>query len=189
MRALVTRALIMSNLSIAKLETLANILRTAESTLCIWISKCIFLKENVDILIVFLLKFATDGLTHHTPWKNACWSYFFPGLALQWCHNERDGVSNHQHLDCLLNRLFRHRPKITSKLRVTGFYEGNPLMTGVFPSQRASNAENVSIWWRHYGLWHGTERAVDHFPVCCCIDVSTGTLLRTQINLNSGMDK
>ena len=24
--------------------------------------------------------------------------------------------------------------------------------TGVFPSQRASNAENVSIWWRHHDI-------------------------------------
>ena len=28
---------------------------------------------------------------------------------------------------------------------------GNSTVTGEFPAQRASNAENVSIWWRHYG--------------------------------------
>ena len=39
--------------------------------------------------------------------------------------------------------------KKTSKLRVTGLCEGNPPVTGEFPAQRASNAENVSIWW-HY---------------------------------------
>ena len=39
---------------------------------------------------------------------------------LQWRHDERDGVSNHQPHDCLLNRLFRCRSKKTSKLRVTG---------------------------------------------------------------------
>ena len=43
---------------------------------------------------------------------------------LQWRHNGRDGVSNHQGLDCLLNRLFRHRLKKTSGLRVTGLCEG-----------------------------------------------------------------
>ena len=54
-------------------------------------------------------------------------------------HNEHDDVSNHQPHDCLLNRLFRHRSKKTSKLRVTGL---------------------VSIWWRHHdissrpGLWY-----------------------------------
>ena len=26
-----------------------------------------------------------------------------------------------------------------------------PLVTGEFPAQRASNVENVSIWWRHHG--------------------------------------
>ena len=40
--------------------------------------------------------------------------------------------------------------KKTSKRRVTGLCEGNPPVTGGFPSQRASNAENVSIWWRHH---------------------------------------
>ena len=40
--------------------------------------------------------------------------------ALQWRHNGRDDVSNHQHHDCLLNRFFRRRSKKISKLRVTG---------------------------------------------------------------------
>ena len=33
------------------------------------------------------------------------------GCALQWRHNDRDGVSNHQHHDCLLNRLFNEQIK------------------------------------------------------------------------------
>ena len=71
--------------------------------------------------------------------------------TLQWRHNERNGISNHRRLDCLLNRLFGRRSKKTLKLRVTGLCEWNSPMTGEFPSQRASNAENVSIWWRHHG--------------------------------------
>ena len=47
--------------------------------------------------------------------------------TLQWRHNERDGVSNHQPRHCLLNRLFRHRSKQTSKLHVTGVWEGWPV--------------------------------------------------------------
>ena len=43
-----------------------------------------------------------------------------------------------------------HRSKETSKLCVTGLCAGKPLLTGEFPAQRASNAENVSIWWRHH---------------------------------------
>ena len=39
--------------------------------------------------------------------------------ALQWRHNEHGGVSNHGHLDCLLNRLFGRKSKKKWKLRVT----------------------------------------------------------------------
>ena len=35
-------------------------------------------------------------------------------------------------------------------LRVTGLCAGNSPVTGEFPSQMASNAENVSISWRHH---------------------------------------
>ena len=42
---------------------------------------------------------------------------------------------------CLLNRL-----------RITGLREGNQPVIGGFPSQRASNAENVSISWRHHAV-------------------------------------
>ena len=104
-------------------------------------------------------------------------------VTLQWRQNERDGVSNHRRLDCLLDRMFRRRSRKTSKPRVTGLCEGNSpvnsphkgpvtrtnfhLMTSSWinygcwimslafvrgihrwPVQRASNAENVSIWWR-----------------------------------------
>ena len=71
-----------------------------------------------------------------------------PQRSLQWRHNERDGISNHQRLDCLLNRLFRRTLKKTSKLCVTGLCEGNSPVAGEFPAQRASNAENVPILWR-----------------------------------------
>ena len=73
--------------------------------------------------------------------------------TLQWCHNERNGILNHQHLDCLLNRLFRCRSKKTSKLCVTGLCKGHPPVTSGFPSQRANDAENVNIWWAHHGTW------------------------------------
>ena len=73
-------------------------------------------------------------------------------LTWQWRHNGRDGVSNHQPHDCLLNRSFKRRPKKISKIRFTGFWEGNSPLTSEFPTQRASNAENVSIWWRHHEI-------------------------------------
>ena len=46
-------------------------------------------------------------------------------ITLQWRHNGRDSISNHQPHDCLLNRVFRRRLKKTSKLRVTGLCAGN----------------------------------------------------------------
>ena len=69
---------------------------------------------------------------------------------LLWHHNGRDGISNHQPHDCLLNRSFGCRSKKTSKLRVTGLCARNSPVTGEFPTQMASNAENVFIWWRHH---------------------------------------
>ena len=45
--------------------------------------------------------------------------------TLHWRHNDHGGVSNHQIHGCLLNRLFRHRSKKASKLRVTGLCVGN----------------------------------------------------------------
>ena len=71
-------------------------------------------------------------------------------ITLRWRHNDHAGVSNHQPHGCLLNRLFRRKSKKTSKLRVTGLCAGNSPVTGEFPAQMASYAENVSIWWRHH---------------------------------------
>ena len=76
--------------------------------------------------------------------------------SLLWPHNDRDCVSNHQPHDCILNRSFRRRSLKTSKLRVTGLCAGNSPVTDEFPAQRASNAENASIWWRHYDKWNCT---------------------------------
>ena len=74
---------------------------------------------------------------------------------MQWHHNWCDRVSNHQTHDRFPNRLFRRRSEKTSKLRVPGLCACNSPVTGEFPAQMASNAKNVSIWWRHHdsGPW------------------------------------
>ena len=69
-------------------------------------------------------------------------------ISLQWRNNECDGVSDHQPHECLLNHLSRCRSKKTSRLRTTGLYQGIRWWLVNSP-QMASNAENVSIWWRH----------------------------------------
>ena len=91
-------------------------------------------------------------------------------FALQWRHNGHDSVSNHQPYDSLLNRLFRRRSKKTSKLRVTGLCAGNSPGTGEFPAQMASNAENVSIWWRHHGIVKAiSSTSVRRLPDCAAL--------------------
>ena len=44
--------------------------------------------------------------------------------------------------------------KNPSKLRVTGLCKGNSPVTSKFPAQRASNAENIFIWWCHHAMDH-----------------------------------
>ena len=53
---------------------------------------------------VYMWRTFQEGL----PDQNENWCSF---RTLQWCHNERDGVSNHQPQDCLLSRLFRQKIK------------------------------------------------------------------------------
>ena len=84
-------------------------------------------------------------------------------LTLQWHQNERDDVTDHRCLDFLPIRLYRRRSTKTPKLRVTGLYDWNPPVTGGFPSQRARNAENVSIEWRHHDLF---EYSHTHTNIC-----------------------
>ena len=49
----------------------------------------------------------------------------------------------------LFTQPFIRRSKKISKLRVTGLCAGNSPVTGEFPAQMASDAENVSILCRH----------------------------------------
>ena len=76
---------------------------------------------------------------------------FTGGVTLQWYRNERDGVSNHWSLYCLFNRLFRAQMKENIKAPRHWLCPGNSPVTGEFPAQRTSNAENVSIG-RHHEL-------------------------------------
>ena len=59
------------------------------------------------------------------------------------------GVSNDLQHDGLLSPLSKLWSKETSKSALLALSERNPPVTGGFPSQSASNAENVSMPWRH----------------------------------------
>ena len=73
-----------------------------------------------------------------------CLSVGFFSDALQWRHNDHDGVSNRQPRGCLTVYSDADKRKHQSSASLAG--------TGEFPAQRASYAENVSIWWRHHEL-------------------------------------
>ena len=69
-----------------------------------------------------------------------------------------------------------------SKPRVTGLCEGNPPVICGFCSQRASNAKNVSIWWRHHG------QCVDYFVITESWSGRVGHLKCSQWLLSSQRD-
>ena len=69
-----------------------------------------------------------------------------PSEPLRWRHNGCDSVSNH--LSIAYSTVYSDADQ--RKLRVTGLCVGESPGTGGFPAQMASNAENVSIWWRHH---------------------------------------
>ena len=89
------------------------------------------------------LNFISIEIAKHQPILETFW-------PLQWRSYGRDGASNHRRIECLLNRLFRHKSKKIPKLRVTSLCEENSPLTGEFPTQRTSYVENVSIWWRNH---------------------------------------
>ena len=114
---------------------------------CIWESVVLFRMIYTDVLVKNVDRVPT-GIKFISSDQN---------IPLQWHHNGRDSISNHQRLDSLLNRLFSRIRKKTSKLCVTGLCVWNSPVTGEFPVQRASNAENGPIWWRHHALFSTTK--------------------------------
>ena len=93
-------------------------------------------------------------------YKHGCltpsWEWVAAGTSrplLQWSHNERDGVSTGVSIVCSTVCWGADKKK-QHKLSVTDLCAGKSPVTGDFPAQMASNAENVSIWWRHHGpIW------------------------------------
>ena len=72
---------------------------------------------------------------------------FYPSVHLH--HNKRSGVFIGvlivSSTVCSGKDQLKHQSSASLVL-----VRGNPPVTGGFPSQRASIAENVSIWWRHH---------------------------------------
>ena len=110
--------------------------RPVSNTVCyvIWLVGCF---SHIRVSMVFVDRLASiwyqsickhdvfrrhiRGLQRNEPEHTRC--------SLLWRHSGRDGVSNHQPRDCLLNRWFGRRSKKTSKFRVTGHCVGNSPIT------------------------------------------------------------
>ena len=132
--------------------------------------------------------------------KQRPWTIIYEGRldeihALQWRHNGRDSVSNHQHHDHLLNRLLGHRSKKTSKLCVTGLCVGNsphkwPVTRKMFPFNDVimcfvimvtfmapqvinSNCMHwiypTTVFWNHGDLHESTQQAIVQRRRLCSI--------------------
>ena len=110
----------------------------------------IFIQENACENVVCERRghFIPGGREFNKLSRQSFQTYGWRGLSsvpLQWRHNGCDVVLDYRRLDCMLKRLFKRSLVKTSKLRSLA-----TVREGGFPSQRVSNAENVSIWWRHH---------------------------------------
>ena len=68
-------------------------------------------------------------------------------FSWQWRHNEPNGISNPQRLD-----LFRRQPFVQAQTKENIKAPCHWPLWGEITGDRPSNAENVSIWWRHHVL-------------------------------------
>ena len=135
----------------------------------------VMMRVNYKTVAVLGLRYNT--VQYNTPWNTTrqclmknieLWAHQRQLIApLLWRHNGRNGVSNHQPHDCLLNRPSRPRSKKTSKLRITALWAGNSPVTDEFPAQMASNAENVPIWLRHHAPVSGLALMDAPYGVYC----------------------
>ena len=81
--------------------------------------------------------------------------------TFQWRHKERDGVSNYQPHNYLLNVYRGTDPRNYQSAASLVSVSGTSPVTGEFPAQRASYVENVSIWWRHHELKKASEVQIE----------------------------
>ena len=143
-----------------------------------------------------LLYSNTQIIWHFNVTEYCCYP---PCHSLLWRHDERDSVSNHLRLGCLLNRSFRRRSKKTPRLRVTGLCEGNPPVDSAHKgpvTRKIFPFDDVITNYKLYQqagvqLMHGMPHVIVG-KVACAIDVagrmlikltSTCQVLRTHIHM------
>ena len=80
------------------------------------------------------------------------WCYLIRILSLQWRHNGRDGVLNQQpSLTIVYSNVYSGADQRKHQSSASLAFV-NSLVTGEFPAQKASNAEDASIWLRYHGF-------------------------------------
>ena len=84
-----------------------------------------------------------------TPWGFMpvflVWSSTWLAIWLQWRHNGRHGVANHQQLDGLFNYLFWLTSKKQQSSALLATCEGNSSMTCEFPAQRPVTRKSFDL--------------------------------------------
>ena len=82
--------------------------------------------RNRKMLILPSSPLKANMIKTERPRHNAPKTWYPHFIRLTYVHysDAGDGVSNLQPHDCILDHLFRHRSKKTSKVRVTGFVKG-----------------------------------------------------------------
>ena len=93
----------------------------------------------------------------------------FPMLSLQWRHNERDGVLNHQRFHCLLNHLFGRRSKKTSNSASLAFVWGIHRDRWIPRTKGQLRGKSfhlmTSSWWLLYGVVCGCNDRITYFTL------------------------
>ena len=97
---------------------------------------------------------------HQLPqWCLFCWIsraikyhklYIFITLTSQWPRWRLKSPASRLFTQTFIQTQIKENIKAPRHWHLCGEFTG----TGEFPAQRASNAENVSIWWRHHVAWY-----------------------------------
>ena len=107
-----------------------------------WVSLDLYVSIKTITIIIIIITTTTTTTT------TTLSAHGIITMTLQWA---RWGLKSTASL-LFTQSFFQSQKK--SKLRVIGLCEENSLVAGEFPAQGASNAENVSFWWRHYVARH-----------------------------------
>ena len=90
-------------------------------------------------------KYITYLISNAFPDDKHSWPYSILGIPLQWRHNYYDGVSNRLYSIVCSTVLFKPTSKKTSNPALLALCEGNPSVTGGFPSQKPVTFDDVRM--------------------------------------------